>query len=116
MKQSKKQIEANLRNKFAAQYKEKAEQLNSDKVTLKRLLNEMEKRAIKAETECDELKEKIAILEDWNNRLLECMDMSDKDRKAYIETLRAQAELKNVTDRLWGTKLFNFLWHFGSYE
>jgi len=109
MKQNKKQIEANLRNKLAAQYKEKSEQLKSEKAVLKRLLNEMEKRAIKAETECDELKEKVAALEDWNNRLLECMDMTDEDRKAYVENLRAQTELKNAVDQMYGVKLINHL-------
>lgn len=112
MKQSKKQIEANLRNKLAAQYNEKIEQLNSDKAVLKRLLNEMEKRAIKAENECDELKEKVAALEDWNNRLLECMDMTDEDRKAYVEDLRAQAELKSAVDQMYSVKLIN---HFLGY-
>jgi len=112
MKQNKKQIEANLRNKLAAQYKEKTEQLKSDKTVLNRLLNEMEKRAIKAENECDELKEKVASLEDWNNRLLECMDMTDEDRKAYVETLRAQSELKNAVDQMYSVKLIN---HFLGY-
>lgn len=112
MKQNKKQIEANLRNKLAAQYKEKTEQLKSDKTVLNRLLNEMEKRAIKAETECDELKEKVASLEDWNNRLLECMDMTDEDRKAYVENLRAQTELKNAVDQMYSVKLIN---HFLGY-
>ena len=112
MKQTRKQIEANLRNKLAAQYKDKTEQLKSEKAVLKRLLNEMEKRAIKAETECDELKEKVAALEDWNNRLLECMDMTDEDRKAYVETLRAQAELKSAVDQMYSVKLIN---HFLGY-
>jgi len=96
MKQNKKQIEANLRNKLASQYKEKTEQLKSEKAVLKRLLNEMEKRAIKAETECDELKDKVAQYEDWNRRLQEFMDMSEEDRTAYIENLKRTKELDDA--------------------
>lgn len=107
MKQSKKQIEANLRNKLAAQYKEKTEQLKSEKALLEKRYKEMCERARKAEIERDELKEKVAALEDWNNRLLECMDMTDEDRKAYVETLRAQAELKSAVDQMYSVKLIN---------
>jgi hypothetical protein len=102
MKQNKKQIEANLRNKLAAQYKEKTEQLKIEKDVLKRLLNEMEKRAIKAENECDELKDKVAQYEDWNRRLQEFMDMDEKDRVAYVENLRMNAAAKQMFDDKFG--------------
>lgn len=95
-KLNRKAVEANLRNKLATQYKEKTEQLKSDKAVLKRLLNEMEKRAIKAETECDELKERVKQYEDWNRRLQEFMDMSEDDRKAYVENLRKKDELDQI--------------------
>ena len=51
MKQNKKQIEANLRNKLAAQYKEKTEQLKNEKAVLEKRYNEMYERARKAEIE-----------------------------------------------------------------
>ena len=76
MKQNKKQIEANLRNKLAAQYKEKTEQLKSEKALLEKHYKEMWERARKAEIERDELKDKVAQYEDWNRRLMEFMDMS----------------------------------------
>lgn len=98
-KLNRKQIEANLRNKLASQYNEKIEQLKSDKVVLKRLLNEMEKRAIKAENEYDELKEKVAQYEDWNRRLQEFMDMSEEDRIKYVENLRRTDEFDRLLKR-----------------
>ena len=108
MKLNKKQIEANLRNKLAAQYKEKSDKLTERVETLEKKLNEMHKRALAAETKNDQLKDKVAALEDWNNRLLECMDMTDDDRKAYVENLRAQAELKSAVDQMYSVKLINY--------
>jgi BMFP domain-containing protein YqiC len=112
MKPNKKQIEANLRNKLAAQYKEKSDKLAERVETLEKKLNDMYKRAVTAESEKEKLEEKVAALEDWNNRLLECMDMTDEDRKAYVETLRAQAELKSAVDQMYSVKLIN---HFLGY-
>ena len=93
---NKKQIEANLRNKLASQYKEKVEQLKNEKVVLEKRYNEMYERARKAEIERDELQEKVAQYEDWNNRLQEFMDMSEEDRTAYVENLKRTKELDEV--------------------
>lgn len=99
MKQNKKQIEANLRNKLASQYKEKTEQLKSEKAVLEKRYNEMYERARKAEIERDELKDKVAQYEDWNRRLQEFMDMSDEDRIAYVENLKRTKELDDAISR-----------------
>lgn len=96
MKQNKKQIEANLRNKLASQYKEKTEQLKSEKALLEKRYKEMWERARKAEIERDELKEKVTQYEDWNRRLQEFMDMSEEDRTAYIENLKRTKELDDA--------------------
>lgn len=98
-KLNKKQIEASLRNKLASQYKEKTEQLKSEKVVLEKRYNEMWKRARKAEIERDELKEKVTQYEDWNRRLQEFMDMSDDDRIAYVENLKRTKELDDTIKR-----------------
>lgn len=100
MKQNKKQIEANLRNKLAAQYKEKTEQLKNEKAVLEKRYNEMWERARKAEIERDELKDKVAQCEDWNRRLQEFMDMSEEDRKAYVENLKKTDELNDAISHL----------------
>lgn len=100
MKQNKKQIEANLRNKLAAQYKEKTEQLKNEKAVLEKRYNEMYERARKAEIERDELKDKVAQCEDWNRRLQEFMDMSEEDRKAYVENLKKTDELNKTISHL----------------
>lgn len=95
-KVNRKAIEANLRNKLATQYKDKTEQLKAEKADLEKKFNDMWKRAREAEIERDKLKEEIAQYEDWNRRLLECMDMNEDDRKAYIENLRKTDELNGL--------------------
>ena len=100
MKQNKKQIEANLRNKLASQYKEKTEQLKNEKALLEKRYKEMWERARKAEIERDELKDKVAQYEDWNRRLQEFMDMSEEDRIAYLENLKRTKELDDAISHL----------------
>ena len=99
MKQNKKQIEANLRNKLASQYKDKTEQLKNEKAILEKRYQEMWKRARKAEIERDELQDKVSQLEDWNRRLQEFMDMSEEDRTAYVENLKRTKELDDAISR-----------------
>ena len=106
--ESRKSIEANLRNKLAAQYKEKSDNLQKRLEGVTRDFNEMHQRARKAEIERDELKDKIQQYEDWIQRLQEFMDMNDDDRKAYVETLRAQDELKRAVE---GTRMYSYLNH-----
>ena len=98
-KLNRKQIEANLRNKLALQYKEKIDYLKAEKSSLEKSYNEMWNRARKAEVECDKLKDKVAQYEDWNRRLQEFMDMSDEDRIAYVETLKKTKELDDAIKR-----------------
>ena len=99
MKQNKKQIEANLRNKLASQYKEKTEQLKSEKAALETKYNKLWRENCEIKRERDELKDKVAQYEDWNRRLQEFMDMSDEDRTAYVENLKKTKELNDAIDR-----------------
>ena len=88
MKQNKKQIEAALRNKMAAQYTNKVADLNKEIDMLRKSNKEYRERAYKAEQEKLELQDKVNQYEDWNNRLQEFMGMSDEDRAAYVENLK----------------------------
>lgn len=99
-KVNRKAIEANLRNKLAAQYKEKSETLKAEKAALEKKYNEMWKRARQAEIERDELKDQVAQYEDWNRRLQEFMDMSEEDRVQYVENLRKTKELDGLLKHL----------------
>lgn len=95
-KLNRKAVEANLRNKLATQYKERTEQLKAEKAALENKYIDMWERARKAEIERDNLKDQVTQYEDWNRRLLEFMDMSEDDRKAYVENLRKTNELDQI--------------------
>lgn len=112
MKQNKKQIEANLRNKMAAQYKAKTDDLQERIVKLEKRLKEANERAHQAELEKLDMKDKLQQYEDWNRRLQECMDMSEEDRKKYVENLRADTEYAEKMKRL-GNKIDFFDHLFG---
>ena len=99
MKQTKKQIEAALRNKMAAQYTNKVADLNKEIDMLRKSNKEYRERAYKAEQEKLELQDKVNQYEDWNNRLQEFMDMSDEDRAAYVENLKKTKELNDSIER-----------------
>ena len=99
MKQTKKQIEAALRNKMAAQYTNKVADLNKEIDMLRKSNKEYRERAYKAEQEKLELQAKVNQYEDWNNRLQEFMDMSDEDRAVYVENLKKTKELNDAIER-----------------
>lgn len=99
MKPNKKQIEAALRNKMAAQYTNKVADLNKEIDMLRKSNKEYRERAYKAEQEKLELQDKLNQYEDWNNRLQEFMDMSDEDRAAYVENLKKTKELNDAIER-----------------
>lgn len=105
MKESKKQIEAALRNKMAAQYKTKTERLEQEIARLEKRNAELTTRAHKAEQEKLEMRDRLQQYEDWNNRLQEFMDMNEEDRVQYVETLRAQKELDDAVNSLYSVKL-----------
>ena len=99
MKPNKKQIEAALRNKMAAQYTNKVADLNKEIDMLRKSNKEYRERAYKAEQEKLELQDKVNQYEDWNNRLQEFMGMSDEDRAAYVENLKKTKELNDAIER-----------------
>ena len=88
MKQNKKQIEAALRKKMAAQYTNKVADLNKEIDMLRKSNKEYRERAYKAEQEKLEMQDKLNQYEDWNRRLQQFMGMSDEDRAAYVEHLK----------------------------
>lgn len=100
MKPNKKQIEANLRNKMAKVHDERMERLEQRASKLARDYKEMCARAIKAEQERDDLKDKVKQLEDWIERLHEYMGMDDHDREAYLANLRNELALQEAMDQV----------------
>lgn len=98
-KLTKKEIENQLRGKIAKQYTEKVTKLEDEINRLREANAEYRRRAYQAEQEKLEMQDKLKQYEDWNNRLQEFMDMSDEDRKAYVENLKKTKELNDAINR-----------------
>ena len=98
MKQTKKQIEADLRNKICKQYTGTIDNLQERLDRVAKELYEERKKRIEAQTKMEELEEKVRQYEDWNRRLQEFMDMSEEDRKHELEKYKVSQELNGVLD------------------
>lgn len=98
MKQTKKQIEADLRNKICKQYTGTIDNLQERLDSVAKELHEERKKRIEAQTKMEELEEKVRQYEDWNRRLQEFMDMSDEDRKAAVAEMKFHEELGGMLD------------------
>ena len=100
MKPNKKQIEANLRNKMAKVHDERMERLEQRASKLARDYKEMCARAIKAEQERDDLKDKVKQLEDWVERLHEYMGWMTTTAKYISRTSETNSHYKRRWTRL----------------
>lgn len=98
MKQTKKEIEATLRNKLAKQYTTKIDYLNERIEKLGKELYEEKQKRIEAQAKANELEDKVSQYEDWNRRLQEFMDMNDDDRKNALAEMKANAEMAKIVD------------------
>lgn len=96
-KQTKRQIRENIRNKVAKQFGERIKNLNA---TIKRKdeeIQELYDLYHKAATELSELKAKLDMQEEWIERMQDFCNMSEEDRKEFIEQQRAKYRLdKNM--------------------
>lgn len=100
MKQTRKEIEANLRNKICKNYTSKIDDLNARLKKLEEeLIAERHKRH-EVEDKYNEMKEKFGQYEDWNRRLQEFMDMSEEDRKTALAEMKASAQANEKMAKL----------------
>lgn len=111
MKETRRQIIENTRNEVAKGF---STQIKSLKEQLDRAKNdywESRRKYLEAAAERDMLKEKVAKLEDWNQRLQEFMDMSEDERKQYIANKKIEAETNTNINAVMGmySRLINFL-------
>ena len=98
MKQTKKQIEADLRNKICKQYTSHIDNLQERLDKVANELYEERKKRIEAQTKVEELEEKVRQYEDWNRRLQEFMDMNEEDRKSALAEMKFHEELGGMLD------------------
>lgn len=100
MPSEKKQIEATIRNKVAAQYREKIRSYEERLNRLSAMFEKEQERRIKAELELEPLREKVEQYEDWINRLQEFVNMPDGTRerefKVYMDELKSREHLQEI--------------------
>ena len=93
MKQTKKQIEADLRNKICKQYTGTIDNLQERLDRVAKELYEERKKRIEAQTKMEELEEKVRQYEDWNRRLQEFMDMTAVAEMKFHEELGGMLDM-----------------------
>ena len=98
MKQTKKEIEASLRNRICKQYASKIDNLQERLDKVAKELYDSQVKCREYKNKCEELEEKVHQYEDWNRRLQEFMDMSEEDRKAAIAEAKVNAELQHIME------------------
>lgn len=100
MKPNKKQIEANLRNKIASQYKQRINLLNERANSLTSINLAYQNKIQTLKRENFELKDKIQQYEDWIERLHEFMGINESDRQAYFDNLHKQKQFDQALDKI----------------
>lgn len=109
-KQSKKQIEANLRNKLAKDNNDKYNNLLKKFNQISEELKNTKEKFYLSTKQISELEEKVKQYEDWNYRLQEFCNMNEEDRKISIEKMRTEETLKRYIADSSLLKLFqNFI-------
>ena len=108
MKKTPNQIREELRRKMAKQHNDEIENLKKLRNQAWEQFSKADKESCRLKKENDELKEKIAQLEDWNQRLMEFMDMNDDERKVAIQEYAVNAELSEFCNAYFSkfTQLF----------
>lgn len=100
--ETKKQIEARLRNKILKEFKEdeKKYQFRIDNLVSELTKTRTKNDELKARNE--ELEEKVAQYEDWINRLQDFCNLNDEDRKKAIEDMKYKTYIDNKMSKILG--------------
>lgn len=107
-KQSKKQIEANLRNKLAKDNNDKYNNLLKRFNQISEELKNTKEKFYLSTKQISELEEKVKQYEDWIDRLQEFCNMNEENRKISIEKMRTEETLnKFILNNPFLTKLFS---------
>ena len=93
MKETKKQIKAQLVNEIAKQYAKREESLKERICFLEERQIRANSRIAELEKENIELKDKVEQYEDWIRRLQEFMDMEPDARDKAIADLKVRSEI-----------------------
>lgn len=113
MKETRKQIEAQVRNKLAKQYNERLELANKGKAEAWKAFYGACKNNQDLREENERLKEKVEQYEDWIYRLQEFCnlpeDMRDKAIRKYTEEVKMQEEFNSFMNSEWFGHILSML-------
>lgn len=85
----KKQLKAQLTNEISKRFRDRIKELEDSRNALRTKIAEMHQIHERLQGKYLELSQEFESLKEWNERLMEFMDMSLEDRKVYIENLKA---------------------------
>lgn len=102
MKETRKQIVEQTRNEVARQYNTKVKELEERLKNLSSEYAELSKKFYQVKCERDEAVDKVKEYEDWNNRLMEFMDMPADAREKALEQERAKFAVNTKLENMLG--------------
>ena len=112
MKKTPNQIREELRRKMAANHENELERLRQENLDIWHRYRDVCKTNTELSAENEKLKEQVRQYEDWNNRLMEYMDLSEEDRKTEFEILKLKltneqklASFTNIYSKLFSLML-----------
>lgn len=93
MKETKKQIKAQLTNEISLRFKKRIDVLETELKYVRSELRECDNQRRKAEHTVHKLQDKVEQYEDWIRRLQEFMDMEPDAREKAIADLKVRSEI-----------------------
>lgn len=109
-KETKKQIKAQLINEISAQYHHKIEELENRIKYLTNRLDQQHQEVIDYRHRVLKAEEELEQYQDWNQRLLEFMDMTPEEREKQFTELQIKNKLNEKM-----TSFMNMFQQFGLY-
>jgi hypothetical protein len=108
MKETKKQIKAQLTNEISLRFKKRIDALETELKYVRSELRECDNQRRKAERTVLELQDKVEQYEDWNRRLQEFMDMTPEEREKIIQDSKLRVTTNERLNKI--MNMFQYFW------
>lgn len=108
MKETKKQIKAQLTNEISLRFKKRIDVLETELRCVRSELRECDNQRRKAERTVLELQDKVEQYEDWNRRLQEFMDMTPEEREKVIQDSKLRVATNERLNKI--MNMFQYFW------
>ena len=105
--QNNKQLKAQLTNEISKRFSNRIKELEDSRNALRTQIEIERQQFRELQEKYLNLSQEFESLKDWNTRLMEYMDMSLEDRKAYIENMRASQQFNSQMNQL--SKIISYL-------